>query len=129
VAYELDRSEWPAVQFRFIGRLTAEEMQRYIADSEALLANGVPFACVMDGTRMLTPEIEFVRRQSQWIRENQVRMRRYNQGIAFVMPSALVRGLVRAVIYFQSMPVQHASFTTLEEGVAWAKQRVPVRAQ
>lgn len=123
VPYEYDESAWPVVQFRFIGRLELPDIDRYFADGDAVVAGARSYACVMDGTAMLLPEVDFVRRQARWIREHQPQMRRVNRGVAFVTQSALIRGLVRAILHLQPLPVPYASFGDVEEAMAWAHVR------
>lgn len=111
---------WPVVRFEFIGRLTADEINQYLADSDSLIAAGKPFASVMDGSNMLLPEAEYVRKQAIWVRDHVEDMRRLNSGIAFVVRSTLVRGVVRAVMHFQEIPVPHDWFANVDEAMAWA---------
>jgi hypothetical protein len=128
VPYEFDPSGWPVLIFRFLGRLNTADGERYFCDSNALIAGDRSYVCVMDGSTMLVPEAEFVRRQAVWIRNNRVAMQRLNQGIAFVTPSALIRGLVGAIIYFQEMPVPHRLFGTVDEATVWAQGRAQLNA-
>jgi hypothetical protein len=54
-------------------------------------------------------------------------VRQVNRGFAFVAPSAMIRGMVRAVLYIQPLPVPYAVFTELDEGIAWARERATAR--
>jgi hypothetical protein len=121
VSYEYDESEWPVVQFKFVGRLSDSELENYLRDADALVNGERTYACVMNGLDMLTPEIEFVRRQAKWIAHNAQAMRRVNRGIAMVSSSAMIRGLVRAVLHLQALPVPSQTFSELAEGIAWAR--------
>jgi hypothetical protein len=123
MGYHYHTQDWPVVRFEFIGRLSADEIAAYIADADALVAGGRPYATVMDGSHMLLPEAEFVRRQARWIREHGADMQRLNRGIAFVAQSTVIRGLVRAVMHFQEMPVPYAWFSNLAEAMVWAQER------
>jgi hypothetical protein len=123
MAYEYDISAWPVVQFKFVGRLDEADIERYFRDGDAIVRGDRSYACVMDGLAMLIPEVDFVRRQSQWIKRNEEDMRRVNRGIAFVATSAVVRGLVRAVLHLSPLPVPHAVFSELSEAMQWARQR------
>src|SRR5215510_11346102 len=123
MGYRYNTQAWPVVHFEFIGRLSADEIDQYLADANALVAGDQPYATVMDGTHMLMPEAEFVRKQSIWIRDHTADMRRLNRGIAFVARSTLVRGLVRAVMHFQDMPVSYEWFASLDEAMTWAAAR------
>jgi hypothetical protein len=120
MGYSFHTQAWPVVRFEFTGRLSADEITQYLADSDALVAGVKQYAIVMDGTRMQLPEAEFVRKQSLWIREHTEGMQRLNRGIAFVSRSTVIRGLVRAVMHFQSIPVPYEWFATLEEATTWA---------
>jgi hypothetical protein len=128
MGYEFDTSAWPVVHIRFVGRLTSEESAQYFRDSDALVQGGRRYATVMDGRTMLTPEVDFVRRQAQWITDHIGAMQRLNCGIAFVAESALVRGLVRAVIHFQPMPVENRVFSEIGAASRWALAQVQARS-
>jgi hypothetical protein len=123
MGYEFDTEAWPIVQFRFIGRLEPSDIERYFRDADEIVHGNRSYACVMDGLTMLIPEVEFVRRQAQWIRANDADMRRVNRGIAFIATSAVVRGLVRAVLHLSPIPVPYEVFSELGDGMAWARTR------
>jgi len=127
MGYRYHTQAWPVVHFEFIGRLSPEEITQYLADADALVAGSKPYACVMDGTQMLVPEAEFVRRQARWIREHEQDMKRVNRGIAFVVQSTVIRGLVRAVMHFQELPVSYAWFSKLDDALVWAAARAAER--
>ena len=121
MGYEYDDTEWPIVQFKFVGRLSSSELETYFRDADALVNGQRVYACVMNGVDMLLPEVEFVRRQAQWIERNAQAMRRVNRGIAMVTSSPVIRGLLRAVFHLQQLPVPSATFSEVAEGFAWAR--------
>lgn len=123
MGYELDATNWPILHFKFAGRLDQAEADRYFADGTALVTGGKPYVCVMDGTDMLTPQVEFVRRQAKWMDEHRVNMQQVNLGVAFILPSALIRGLVRAIVHYQDLPVPHVSFPDSASAWQWAERR------
>lgn len=123
MGYQYDTSAWPVVQFRFVGRMDVDDTNRYFEDADAIIQGHRRYVCLMDGSTMLVPEVEFVRRQAIWLREHRERMRAVNLGIAFVASSALIRGLVRAVLHLQPLAVPYESFADLESGMAWARTR------
>jgi hypothetical protein len=124
MGYIFDTSEWPIAQFRFIGRLNPTEREQYLSDADTLIARNEAYACVLDGRHMIMPDSELVRRQSQWIRDNRAAMARLNRGTAFITASAMIRGLVNAVLFFQPFPAPHAFFGTVPEGMSWARARL-----
>lgn len=123
MGYVYDASGWPVVLFRFSGRLDIADNERYFRDSNALLEAPPGFTCVLDGVDMALPEVELVRQQANWIRTNREAMRQVSRGFALIAPSAVIRGLVRAVFHIQPLPVPYAIFAELDEGLAWARER------
>ena len=122
-----DASAWPVLQFRFSGRMNAAEHDQYFSDADWLLSAPAGFTCVLDGVAMQMPEVELVRRQSSWIRQNSAAIRSVNRGFALVAPSAVIRGMVRAVLHIQPLPVPYAVFAELDEGIEWARQRATIK--
>lgn len=123
MGYVYDDSAWPVLQFRFSGRLDEVENDQYFRDSDSLLQAPPGFTCVLDGMSMQMPEVDLVRRQAHWIRLNREGIRRVNRGFALVAPSAVIRGMVRAVFHIQPLPVPYALFAELEDGIEWARKR------
>lgn len=129
MGYRLHTDDWPVVRYEFIGRVSADELDQYFAHANALVTGGKPYACVMDATDMLLPDADLVRKQVAWLREHDEAMRRTVRGIALVVESTMIRGLVRAVMHFQDVPVPLEWFATLKEAMPWAAARaaIPVK--
>lgn len=121
-----DVGAWPVVHFRFKGRPSAAETDQYFRDSDKLLSAAPGFACVLDGVDMQMPEVDLVRRQATWIRANRETIRVVCRGFAIVAPSAVLRGMVRAVLHLQPLPVPHAVFSELDAGIDWAESRTTI---
>jgi hypothetical protein len=122
MGYRFDTHSWPVVCFEFVGRLSADELKKYFADSDALMS-GSPFAVVVDCSHMLVPEVEFVRKQANWLREHSAEMTRVTRGVALVVHSTLIRGLIRAVLHFQDIPVAYEWFADRDHAMTWASAR------
>ena len=124
VGYAYDDKAWPIVTFTFTDRLTAAEMVAYFRDSDALIAGGRRYALVFDALAALTPESAFVRRQAKWTRDNFAAMEQLNAGMAFVINRPVIRGVLRAVLHFQSLPVPYGVHDTMESGTSWARAQI-----
>lgn len=107
---------------------TLEGVRVYFESAFALLKQGQPIAFVLDATR--------VKRVSGGVRELAVRAlkesaterRRYLQGEAVVLHSALVRGVL-AAMYLVSPPGYPAkTFATVDDAKKWAEHQVAARA-
>lgn len=124
MGYRFYTATAPLYRFELAGRLSAEETDQYFADTKGVLDTGRPHAVVIDTTAMLVPEVEFVRRQANWLRDNLAELRRLDLGVALVIRSSLIRGLLRAIMHFQEIPCPHALFEDVDEATTWAKERL-----
>lgn len=64
------------------------------------------------------------RRQAEWMRDRSVLMKTKLLGIAMVMPSAVIRGVMSVITGIQPMPVTYAVVGTLEAAQQWAEQQI-----
>jgi hypothetical protein len=64
------------------------------------------------------------RRQAEWMRDRAALMRSKVLGIAMVMPSAVIRGVMHVITGIQPMPVTYAVMSTLQEAQEWAAQQI-----
>jgi len=67
--------------------------------------------------------------QAEWIKEHAMTLRATTAAIVFVIPSAMIRGAMRAVLWLQPLPVPHELFGTLEDAIAWTNANADALAQ
>jgi hypothetical protein len=122
---EIDRSQPLLVVVRFLRGSTDDEFRQYLADYtkvlEAELRFGVVF--VTTPTMPMTPA-RHVRLQAQFMKDYRELIEKRVIGIAFSLPSPLMRGVLRGVLMIQPIPCAHAVVGTEAEGVAWVKARL-----
>ncbi|MGZ3460856.1 MAG: hypothetical protein ACXU86_20405 [Archangium sp.] len=119
----LDESHWPLQVVRFVGALTAPQLDFYLAETVARLRRREKYLSIVDLTRgsLSTPEQR--QRQVAWMHEHEDLVREGLLGVAFVITSPLVRLAVMTVTYLRPMPVPYL-FTAQElEAAAWASAR------
>ena len=63
-------------------------------------------------------------RQASWISERKERIKTRNAGIAFVLPSPLMRGFLRAVMALTPMHAQHEIFRDEQVALGWVRARL-----
>jgi hypothetical protein len=64
------------------------------------------------------------RMQADWVKTNFERSRDHCAGVAFVINSPLVRGILTAILWMQRMPNPHCVFATRESAEAWCHARL-----
>jgi hypothetical protein len=122
---EIDGSQDSLVVVRFHRGPTDEQFRQYLADYTLVLEEQPRFGAVF----VTTPEMPMtpprqVRLQAQFMKQCRERIEQRVVGIAFSLPSPLMRGVLRGVLMIQPMPVPYTVVGTEAEGVAWVKARL-----
>jgi hypothetical protein len=110
---------------RFHSGSTNEEFARYVADYTQILHEEARFGAVYvtaPGLPMTPPKQ--VRMQAEFMKKHADLIEQRVVGVAFALPSPLMRGVLRGVLMLQPMPCPHAVVGTEPEGVAWVKARL-----
>jgi hypothetical protein len=124
-AIELDRSVPLVVIVRFTRGPTDEEFAQYLADYTKILESEPRFGAVFATTpnAPMTPGRQ-VRMQATFMKNYRALIEQRVVGVAFSLPSPLMRGVLRGVLMLQPMPCPHTVVGTEAEGVAWLKARL-----
>ena len=122
---EIDRSQKLIVVVRFHRGPSDEEFQRYLLDYRQVLEAGLRFGAVYVTTpnMPLTPPRQ-VRMQAQFMKECRKQMEERVVGVAFFLPSPLMRSVLRGILMLQPMPCPHTVVATEPEGVSWVRARL-----
>jgi len=118
----VDREQFPLVVVTFTGaKPTPTNFQQYLDELYANYAPKQPFVLVFDATSAKVPGITYQKKQAEWMREHQDLIQSYCLGIAYVMPSAVIRNVLKLIFKLQNDPVPSKVFSSREEGLAWAQ--------
>jgi hypothetical protein len=124
-AVEIDRGERLLVIVRFHRGTTDQEFQQYLTDYREELEIERRFGAVYvtPPNMPLTPPRQ-VRLQARFMKEHRSLMERRVVGVAFALPSPLMRSVLRGILMLQPMPCPHTVVATEAEGVSWVKARL-----
>jgi hypothetical protein len=64
------------------------------------------------------------RKHAAWMRQNADILRKRSAGMAFVITSSFVRGILTAIMWIQPLPMEHTVVATLAEAERWAMSRL-----
>jgi len=122
---EIDRSQPLLVVVRFLRGPTDDEFRQYLADYTQVLETEPRFGAVFAtaSTMPMTPPRQ-VRLQAKFMKSYGELIEKRVVGIAFALPSPLMRGVLRGVLMIQPIPCPHTVVGTEAEGVAWVKARL-----
>lgn len=123
-AVETDRSRWPICVYRLQREATDADLRCYFREAlKDLATKQVTFAIVEYGP--FTP-VSARQRQllAEFSRDNAHLARNYRYSMAIVVKSALMRGVLTAIFWFQRPGATHVEvFDTFDEALRWSEAR------
>jgi hypothetical protein len=124
-AIEIDRSQQLLVVVRFNHGPTDQEFEQYLLDYRGVLESARRFGAVYvtSPSLPLTPP-RHVRQQAQFMKDCRSLIEERVVGVAFSLPSSLMRSVLRGILMMQPMPCPHTVVATEPEGVSWVKARL-----
>lgn len=114
----------PVYIVTFTGKVEDHEFRAHLVALSQLIERVGSRALVYDA-RLAQPAPASQRHmQAEWMKRYEAEIRRGTAGIAFVVPSALVRGALTAVLWLQPLPCPHMVTANFEGGFRWAHQQL-----
>ncbi len=110
---------------RYDGRPDETAFQAYLDHYTELLERRLPYSTVyttQPGARMPTPRQ--VRLQANWMKEHRDLASTLSRGLAFHLPSPVMRGVLRGVLAIQPLGAEHVVVETEAEAMSWALRRL-----
>jgi hypothetical protein len=83
-----------------------------------------PYVLLLETHHSKMTSFRQAQRQAQWMKERRTLLQRQVLAIAFVLPSAVLRGALKVVFQLQPMPVPHEIFNDSEDARRWALARI-----
>jgi hypothetical protein len=119
----IDADRWPLVIYRFSGEVSLPQLEKYLQKQDELLARHQPTGSLGLAEDMKMWEPALLKRQAAWIKQNEPLLRKYSVGAALVMPSPVVRGMLKAILWMQPMPQPHTVCSNTGDALGWLGAR------
>lgn len=115
---------WPLIHVRFQGSAEISIWDSYLAQlTRAITTRPGKRVMIMDASECGMVSAAARRKQAEWMARHDENTRLFTVGIAFVLPSSLLRGALTAVFWLQPLPCPYAIVkdnpTGLERCDAW----------
>lgn len=123
-SYSVDEREFPLVRVHYYDLLPDPEFDRQLADLNRILDREQPHALVIVTHHQRMMPLSQVRKQASNMLESAEKARRWVRGIALVIPSPVIRGVLKVTLSIAPMPCPYAVFDHEDEGVRWARARL-----
>lgn len=111
-----------------ISETTDENLRAYLDEQAAEMRSnrqqGRKTVVVIDASVGMRPTPTQRKMQADWITEHKDLLAASCLGIAFVIPSPLVRGALTAIFWVAQMPIPHTVHGTLSAAIEWAGKQL-----
>jgi len=114
----------PVYVVRIEGVPTGEQFDAYLRQLTDIVLRPGPRALIFDATTAGPTPAAHRKKQAEWMKRFENETRATTVGTAFVLPSALMRGILTAILWLQPMACPHVIVATLAEGLEWARERL-----
>jgi hypothetical protein len=121
--------DWPVVVVEWPERANAAGIKLHFDEMVALLAQRPgPFAVVVDATKARGLDADLRARTAKGIEQLTQASKGRIKGIAYVVPSALMRGIITAIHWLVRAPAPTATFALRGEALRWVRERLAASA-
>ncbi len=124
---DVDDSKYPYVVITFSGRMTDDEFERYLAETESIMERRGPegpYAVILDARQSGMPTSKQARMQADYLARHEEALAKVSVGTVFVIAAPVIRGAMKAILWMQSMPNEHVVVESLEAAEEWARAKL-----
>jgi hypothetical protein len=120
----VDESRRPLILVTFTGVVTDDEFTAYLEAQTRVVLRPEKNVMVIDAMRAgATPPTQR-KRQAEWQRQHERALAANSLGTAFAMGSAVVRGVLTAILWVQPLPHPHFVAASLADAERWAMAQI-----
>lgn len=124
----VDDSRFPLMTVTFTGATSDAQFEVYLTaltrTTHRALREKRRVAFVMDSRKVSTTPPSQRRLMGDWMKKNDEATRATCAGFAFVMESAIQRGLLTAVLWIHPLPAPHLICASLGDAAAWCREQL-----
>ena len=118
----IDESGFPVIRIRFTGsKSTDENFQAYLDQNRDCYRFGRKLAIIFDASQASVPAFSHQKMQADWLKNNQELMQNYCAGTAYIIPSRLIRSILKLIFSLQKQPVPYLVVKTEAEAAEWVR--------
>ncbi len=124
---EFDESRWPLITIRYQAQVDEREFDQLLELLERnihrTVRTGQKTAVIYDSRSGWSAPPALRKKQAEWMKKHADITRKNCVGIAFVMNSTVVRGVLTAVLWLSDMPSPYRVVGTMSEAEEWCEEQ------
>jgi hypothetical protein len=122
---EIDKKSLPVLQVVFTGNgANDHNFPLYLAELKQVYEEKKQIAIIFDASKAIFPAISYQKMQAQWLKENKKLMQEYCVGTAYIIPSIVIRNVLKAIFAVQEQPVPYLVCKTMSEAKMWTSEQL-----
>ncbi|MCC5921185.1 MAG: STAS/SEC14 domain-containing protein [Cyclobacteriaceae bacterium] len=116
------------VRITFTGaKGTEENFGAYLQENLSLYDAKKPVCLLYDASDASLPSASLQKMQADWLKKHEQLMKGYCLGTAYVIPSAVVRTVLKAIFALQKQPIEYAIFKDMPAALKWCEERTTLK--
>ena len=121
----IDSSKFPLINIVFTGNeATEKNFTLYLDELSQIYSKQTKIAVIFDATKAIIPGIKYQKLQAKWLKDNKEMMVSYCLGTAYIIPSLLIRNVLKAIFSIQKQPVDYTVCKNQVEAIDWANKKL-----
>ena len=121
---EVNDDQFPILKVTFTGEESTDENFQAYLDAVKDSYRSEKMGIIFDATNAALPSMKHQKMQADWLKVNESLMKNYCVGTAYVIPSVIVRTILKAIFAFQTQPVPYLVVKTVEDGEEWIRTKL-----
>jgi hypothetical protein len=122
----VDESQLPVIRVIHQGETSDDDFVTYLETMRRSMfsPNAGQRLLIIDATHAGSTPPTQRRLQAEWMSLHADRLRALTVGVAFIIPSSVVRGFLTAILWIQPLPCPHEVCATLEQALDWGDRQL-----
>jgi hypothetical protein len=119
-----DTTDLPLVYLSYIGSPSLadnQEMQRKFSE---LWSRNQKYIAISDLSAAINDDKPAQEQNARWMKENESKIRELCGGLAFVIPSPMIRAIIRTFFFLNKPPAPYVVVDTISEAKRWAQEQM-----
>jgi hypothetical protein len=121
----IDATDSPKIKITFTGnQATKENFTLYLEEIKQIYDLKEQVVLIFDATDAVLPGINYQIMQANWLKKNKELMINYCLGTVYIIQSAIIRNILKAIFAIQKQPVDYIVCKNETEANDWINKKI-----
>lgn len=121
----INSNNFPVINIVFTGNdATDENFSQYLDEIKKVYSLEKKVVIIFDASKAVIPGINYQIMQANWLKENKELMVNYCLGTAYIIPSLIIRNILKAIFVIQKQPVDYIVCKNSIQANDWIQKKI-----